>query len=102
MAGYGGGGNGGIHTLYGVTIDKAVQSNDVNKMKEVLKVVRQYFHDSRPHVLYGVVIKDAIGRNASREELQGLLAAAKETRDSDLDAAIQTLEQHLGGATATT
>ena len=99
MSSYGSGGgsdSGGIHTLYGVTIDRAMQSNDINQLKEVLRAVRRYFEDTRPHVMYGVVIDQAIQSGASREELQSLLEAAKATHQSDLKGAISRLEAHLG------
>lgn len=95
MSSYGGSGGGGIHTLYGVMIDQAVQSNDVGKMKEVLQKARGYFQDTKPHPLYAVAIDQSIQRGASKEELQALLDAAKATVSSDLQAAISRLEAHL-------
>lgn len=94
MSSYGGGG-GKNRALYGVWIDEAVKSNDANQMKEVLKAVRGYFHENKPQPLYGVWVDQAIQRGASKEELQGLLEAAKATASSDLQGAIKKLETHL-------
>lgn len=81
------GGGGGIHTLYGVIIDKALQSNDAKQMADVLKQARSYFQDQRPHPLYAVVVDDLIKKGTSRAELQQLLDSSK--------AAISKLEAHL-------
>ena len=89
---YGGGSK--LRALYGVWIDDALQSNDPNEMKEVLKAAR----DTVIHPMYGVVIDKAIQRGASREELQRLLEQAEATLNSDLQGAISKLKQHLGSS----
>jgi hypothetical protein len=99
---YGGGGGSKLHVLYGVWIDQALQSNDVNQLKEVLQEVRkQYpggYGGGHPIPLYGPFINRAIESGAGKEELQQLLEYARSIKDSDLDGAIRKLEQHIGGS----
>jgi hypothetical protein len=92
MAEYAGGSK--PHLLYGVWIDEALKSNDVNQMKQVLQEARKHF--SGPQPLYGVWIHHCIEKGASREELQQLLEQAKAVKNSDLDGAIKKLEAHIG------
>ena len=92
-------GGGKIHPLYGVWIDQAIKSNDLNQMREVLQEARKQYPggSAGPIVpLYGVIIHRCIEGGASREELQGLLEQAKAVKSSDLDGAIKKLEAHLG------
>jgi len=89
---YGGGSK--PRALYGVYIDEALQRNDPNELKDVLKQAR----DQCFHPMYAVAINKAIERGASREELQQLLEQAQATASSDLQGAIQKLQQHLGSA----
>ena len=96
---YGGGSK--PHVLYGVWIDQALQSNDVNKMREVLQAAKEHFPSGKGGggnvvALYGVFIHRCIEQGASREELEGLLEQAKAVKSSDLDGAIKKLEAHLG------
>jgi hypothetical protein len=83
--------------LYGVWIDEALRSNDPSQMRAALEAARSYFPPGKVHVLYGVIIDDAIAGNASREELQGLLEQARATQREDLQGAIGRLEAHLAG-----
>ena len=83
------------HALYGVWIDEALKSNDVNQMKQVLQEARKHF--SRPSsrcTAYGFITASRQG--SSRDELQQLLEQAKAVKNSDLDGAIKKLEAHLG------
>jgi hypothetical protein len=81
--------------LYGVWIDEALKSNDPNQMREALQAARAQYPPGNIHVLYGVIIDQAIESGASREELQGLLDQAKATAQQDLKGAISKLEAHL-------
>src|SRR5215212_12099609 len=94
----GGGGNypGQIRALYGVWIDQALQKNDPNELKQVLQEARKHFPVvAQP--LYAVHINHCLeNKNVSRQELEQLLAAAKETASGDLAGAIKKLEAHLG------
>lgn len=96
--GYGGGSR--PRPLYGVWIDEALKSNDVNQMKEVLQEARKQYPDGGGggpiHALYASHIHQSIEKGASREELQKLLEQAKATLSSDLQGAIKKLEEHLG------
>jgi len=80
--------------LYGVYIDQALKSNDVNQMRSALQEARKHWGGPQP--LYGVYINHAIESGASHEDLQGLLEHAKSVHGSDLSGAIKKLEQHLG------
>ena len=82
--------------LYGVWIDHALASNDVNQMKQVLQEARKHFPPT-PQPLYGVWINHCLQSGASREDLQALLDQAKKTQNSDLAGAIHKLEAHLAG-----
>lgn len=96
----GGGGGGGdypgkVRALYGVWIDQALKKNDPNELKQVLQEARKHFPVvAQP--LYAVHIHHCIEQGASRQELEQLLAAAKETQSGDLAGAIKKLEEHLG------
>lgn len=93
--GYGGGDSGKPHVLYGVWIDEALKTNDVNEMKKVLVEARKHYPPvAQP--LYGVWIHHCIEKGASRQELEQLLEHAKATVNSDLHGAIKKLEAHLG------
>jgi len=96
----GGGGNypGNIRALYGVWIDQALKKNDPNELKTVLQEARKHFPVvAQP--LYASHIHFCLeSGNASRQELEQLLSAAKETKNSDLDGAIKKLEAHLGSS----
>ena len=100
MSSYGSGSGGGAtpRPLYGVWINEALQSNDPNKMKEVLQAAaQQYGYGGGPiTALYGVIIDRALEGNSSKQELQALLEHAKAVQKSDLSGAIAKLEAHLG------
>ncbi|HET8799421.1 MAG TPA: hypothetical protein VFO89_17160 [Thermoanaerobaculia bacterium] len=83
--------------LYGVWIDEALKSNDAGQIRAALEAARAYFAPNKIHVLYGVIIDEAISGGASREELQGLLDQARAAQREDLQGAISKLEAHLGG-----
>jgi len=89
---YGGGSK--YRALYGPFIDEALTRNDPNELKGILKQAR----DQCFYPMYAVAINKAIERGASREELQQLLEQAQATASSDLQGAIQKLQQHLGSA----
>lgn len=91
---YGGGSGSRPRALYGVWIDEALQRNDPNELKEVVKAAR----DLCIHPMYAVAINKAIERGASKEELQQLLQNAEAAASSDLQGAIAKLKQHLGSA----
>jgi hypothetical protein len=85
--------------LYGVWIDEALQKNDPNELKEVLKEARKHFPDppAKFMPLYAGHINRCIEQGASREELQALLEQAKATLSGDLQGAVKKLEAHLQG-----
>ena len=89
------GGSSQFQPLYGPWIDKALQSNDANEMRKVLQEARKHF-PARPQPLYAVWIHHCIESGTSREDLEKLLAEAKATQSSDMKAAIDKLELHLG------
>jgi macrodomain Ter protein organizer (MatP/YcbG family) len=82
--------------LYGVWIDTAIESNDIEKLKEVLRAARRYFPPPVIQPLYGVWIRERIEAGASREELETLLSQAEAAAASDLKGAVATLKSHLG------
>jgi len=101
MSSAGGYGGSKPRPLYGVWIDEALKSNDVNQMKEALQEARKQYPGGGGgggpiHALYASHIHHRIDGGASRDELQQLLEQAKATLSGDLQGAIKKLEQHLG------
>ena len=101
--------------LYGVTISDTIQRGDPKELKALLKEAKDIQKAQgdlskhigrieaaiqRPkdptHVMYGVVINDAIKRG-NAAELKGLLTRAKATRkdQGDLTKAIKNLESAI-------
>ena len=87
---YGGGSK--PHPLYAVYIDEALQRNDPNELKDVVKRVRDWCIQP----MYAVAINKAIESGASNEELEQLYQQAQAVAGSDLKGAIDKLKKHLG------